>query len=105
MLALGDTRANSFLFINSELTTLLIRHYGVCSKPLPRTILVTGYNGKSDSRITHYVHLTLQINNCQFVHMPFCIALLRNHDVIIGQKWFKYFKINLAITDYKLLWP
>jgi hypothetical protein len=37
--------------------------------------------------------------------MPFYIAPLRNHDVIISRKWFKYFKINLAIINYKLLWP
>ena len=59
MLALSNTRANGFLFINLELTTLLIHHYGVCLKPLPYVILVTGYNGKSNSRITHYVCLTL----------------------------------------------
>ena len=63
MLALSNTRANSFLFINLELTTLLICHCGVCLKPLLHIILVTGYNGKNDLRITHYVHLTLQINN------------------------------------------
>jgi hypothetical protein len=37
--------------------------------------------------------------------MSFCIALLEKHNVIIGRKWFKYFKIDLAVTDYKLLWP
>ena len=42
--ALYDIRANSFLFINTELTTLLIRHYSACSKPLPYIILVTDYN-------------------------------------------------------------
>jgi hypothetical protein len=36
--------------------------------------------------------------------MPFCIAPLRNHDVIISRKWFEYFKVNLAIADRKLLW-
>jgi hypothetical protein len=37
--------------------------------------------------------------------MPFCIAPLGKHDVIIGRKWLKYFKIELAVTDRKLLWP
>jgi hypothetical protein len=37
--------------------------------------------------------------------MPFCIALLRKHNVIIGRKWLKYFKINLAVADRKLIWP
>ena len=103
--ALGDTGANGFLFINSELATLLIRHCGARSKPLPRAISVTGYDGKSNSRITHYVRLTLQIDNRRFVRMPFCIAPLGKHDVIIGRKWFGYFKIDLAIADRKLLWP
>jgi hypothetical protein len=37
--------------------------------------------------------------------MPFCIAPFRKHNVIIGRKWFEYFKIDLAVTDRKLLWP
>jgi hypothetical protein len=37
------------------------------------------------------------------VHMLFYIALLRKHNMIIGCKWLKYFKINLAITDHKLI--
>ena len=42
--ALYNIRANGFLFINTELTTLLIHHYSARSKPLPYVILVTGYN-------------------------------------------------------------
>jgi hypothetical protein len=104
-LALGDTGANGFLFINSELATLLIRYCGARSKPLPCAISVTGYNGQGKSSISHYVRLTLQIDNRRFVRMPFCIAPLGNHDVIIGRKWFEYFKVDLAIADRKLLWP
>ena len=103
--SLGDTGANGFLFINTELATLLIRHCGARSKPLPRAISIIGYNGKGDSKITHYVRLTLQIDNRRFVRMPFCIASLGKHDVIIGRKWFEYFKIDLAIANCKLLWP
>ena len=51
------------------------------------------------------MRLTLQIDNRRFVRMPFCIAPLGTHDVIIGRKWFAYFRINLAITDRKLIWP
>ena len=54
-LALGNTGANGFLFINLELATLLIRHCGAHSKPLPRAILVIGYNGKDKLSISHYV--------------------------------------------------
>jgi hypothetical protein len=37
--------------------------------------------------------------------MPFCIVLLKKHNIIIGHKWLKYFKIDLAVADHKLLWP
>ena len=84
--ALCNTRVNSFLFINTELATLLIRHYGAYSKPLPRVILVTGYNSQGYSKIMYYVRLTLQIDNCRFVRIPFCIVPLGTHDVIIGRK-------------------
>ena len=103
--ALGDTGANGFLFINSELASLLIRHCGARSKPLPYAIPVTGYDGKSRARVTHYIRLTLQIDNRRFIRMPFCIAPLGNHDVIIGRKWFEYFKVDLAISDRQLIWP
>jgi hypothetical protein len=39
------------------------------------------------------------------MRIPFCIALLGKHNMIIGCKWFKYFKIDLAVADCKLLWP
>ena len=84
--ALYDTRANGFLFINTELTTLLIRYCGARSKPLPHVISVTGYNGQGYSKITHYVRLTLQIDNRRFIRIPFCITSLGTHDVIIGRK-------------------
>ena len=98
-----DYRANSFLFINIELTTLLIYHYSAYSKPLPYVILVTGYNSQGYSKIIYYVRLTLQINNRHFVYMPFYIIPLRTYNVIIGCKQFAYFRINLIVTDYKLL--
>ena len=103
--ALGDTGANGFLFINTELATLLIRYCGARSKPLPCEISVTGYDGRSYSKITYYIRLTLQIDNRRFVRMPFCIVPLGNHDVIIGRKWFTYFRVNLVVVDRKLLWP
>ena len=103
--ALGDTGANGFLFINTELATLLIRHCGARSKPLSCAVSVTGYDGQGSYKITHYMRLTLQIDNRRFVRMPFCITPLGTHDVIIGRKWFVYFRINLAIMDRKLIWP
>jgi hypothetical protein len=77
----------------------------MCFKPFFCAILVIGYNSNNNSRITYYVRLTLQIDNRRFVRMPFCIALLGKHNIIIGYKYFKYFKIDLAVIDRKLLWP
>ena len=57
--ALCDIRANGFLFINTELTTLLIHYYSTCSKPFPYIILVTGYNSQGHSKVIYYIHLTL----------------------------------------------
>ena len=57
--AFGDTKVNGFLFINTELTTLLIRHCGARSKPLSCAVSVTGYDGQESSKITHYMRLTL----------------------------------------------
>jgi hypothetical protein len=57
--ALGDTRANSFLFINTELATLLIRYYNARSKPLFYIVSVTSYNSQKSSKIIYYIRLTL----------------------------------------------
>ena len=59
MLILGNTKANGFLFINSELAILLICHCSAHSKPLPCAILIIGYNNKGKSSIMHYMRLTL----------------------------------------------
>ena len=103
--ALNDTGANGFLFIDIQLATLLIRHCGARSKLLPCSIPVTGYDGKNTNQITHYIRLTLRLDNRQFVRMPFCIAPLGKHDVIIGRKWLEHFHVDLAVADRKLLWP
>jgi len=84
--SLGNTGANSFLFINLELATLLIRYCSAYSKSLPYAISIVEYNKKGDFKITHYVHLMLQIDNCWFIHMPFCIAPLGKYNIIIGRK-------------------
>ena len=55
MLALGNTRANGFLFINSELATLLICYCSARFKPLPYAILVTSYNSKGKLSILYYI--------------------------------------------------
>ena len=56
---LCDIRANGFLFINTELTTLLIYYYSTCSKPFPYIISVTSYDGQGYSKVTHYIRLIL----------------------------------------------
>ena len=57
--ALGDTRANGFLFINIELATLFLCHYGARSKSLSCLISVIGYDSKVNSKIIYYIYLTL----------------------------------------------
>ena len=56
---LYNIRANGFLFINTELITLLICYYNGYFKPLPYIILITGYNSQGYSKIIYYIHLIL----------------------------------------------
>ena len=37
--------------------------------------------------------------------MPFAIAPLRRYNVIISRKQLKYFRVNLDIAGYRLIWP
>ena len=50
--ALGDTRASSYIFINSKFAADLCRSLGVKPKQLPYTIYLKGFNSQKGSPIS-----------------------------------------------------
>jgi RNase H-like domain found in reverse transcriptase/Reverse transcriptase (RNA-dependent DNA polymerase)/Integrase zinc binding domain/Integrase core domain/Retroviral aspartyl protease len=104
-LALPDSGANGFAFLNTAFAIETAKFLNVKAKRLKQPIAVKGFSGKGDHVITHYIKFTLKIDGHRQVDIPFCILNLGNHDVILGAKWMAYFDVQSDLRREKLLWP
>jgi hypothetical protein len=104
-LALPDSGANGFAFLNTAFAIETAKFLNVKAKRLKQPIAVKGFSGKGDHVITHYIKFTLTIDGRRQVDIPFCILNLGNHDVILGAKWMAYFDVQSDLRREKLLWP
>jgi hypothetical protein len=97
--ALGDTRASSYVFINSEFATDFCRSLGVKPKQLPYTIYPKGFNSQKGSSISQYLSLNIEINSCRIPYILMLIIELDSHDIIISQNFFDYFHILIDVYN------
>jgi hypothetical protein len=91
--ALIDSRANGFVFIDTQYTVDIARFLGLKTRRLPRSVPVKGYNSKEGQPITHYLQLHLTVDRRQQYNLPLLILDLGSHDIILGRKWLAYFNI------------
>lgn len=104
--ALIDSGAFGFAYI----TPSLVGHFSRLSTPLPmiplpKCIDVKGYDGKVGGVVSHYVRLTLRIDQrCQIL-VPFFVLNCGNLDIILGQGWLSTFGIRLDCARQRLIWP
>ena len=103
--SLADTGANGFLFINHPLAKWLSKLLGTPIQNLPYTILVGGFNGKTQISIYQFIHLHLTIDSWQIRNSPFIILNMGHQDVIIGIKWMRCFKVILDPKCDSFWWP
>lgn len=103
--ALGDTGANGFVFINSDLAILLGKQLGIRTIRLPRECPVRGFDGRPAQPITHAILLTLIIDGRQQCRIPMLIANLDKHDLILGRMWFEKYAVLPDCRKRRLLWP
>jgi hypothetical protein len=104
-LALCDTRANGFLFINTLLATSLSSLLGAEITLLDKPIPLKGFDGQASSPVTQAIFLNLAIDGRRQLQAPFLMIDIGGHDMIIGRKWFSYFDIHLDSRKQRLLWP
>jgi hypothetical protein len=104
-LALADSGANGFLFIDTkcahDLSKYLNLEYEILKTPCP----VKGYDGKPGTPVTKVVYLHLSIDGHRQQRVPMLVLDLGNHDLILGRKWFETFDILLDVRRRRLIWP
>jgi predicted aspartyl protease len=103
--ALGDTGANGFIFIDTDLAVLLCESLGLRTIRLPRECPVQGFNGKAGNPITHAVLLTLLIDGRRQLTIPMLVVDLGRYDVILGRMWFEEYGVLPDCKNYRLIWP
>lgn len=103
--SLVDTGANGFLFIHSALVALLAQHCSATIHRFPKSIPVKGFNGQEATPITKWISLSFQIDRRRFLRIPFLVADIGRHDIIVGRKWLDYYNVDLGIRSRRLLWP
>ena len=63
-----------------------------------------GFNGQQITLITQFLELMLMIDRWQ-IRIPILVVGLRDHDIILGCKWFIYTGVLIEYKNRKLLWP
>jgi predicted aspartyl protease len=103
--ALADTGANGYLFLSRSLANQLVKSLGLSYYTLPHPLQVTGYDGKSSTRITQYLRLYLTIDGRRVYNAPFIVLDLGKHDCIIGVKLIRRFRLLLDPSRNQFKWP
>jgi len=102
---LVDTGANGFVFLDAHLALLIARFFKTRTIPLKNPCAVRGYDGKSETPITHAMILNLIVDGRRQLHLPMLIVNLGRHDLILGRKWLATFEVLPDCRRNRLLWP
>ena len=102
---LADTGANGFAFIDTTLAGQLCKGLGFKLTPLARKIQAKGYDGQSGQAASHYLTANLIVEGRRQYNIPFIVLDLGVHEVILGRKWFEYFRVNPDVAGRRLIWP
>ena len=89
MTTLADTGANGYLFMNTKKAIELARFYNIHTEQLKQPAKTKGFCRSEGPQITHTIKMHFIVGGRQFLDQPFLILNLGQHDVIIGQQWFK----------------
>jgi transposase InsO family protein len=100
-----DSGANGFAFVDTRCANDLAKFLNLTPTPLPEPIPVKGYDSKSRATVTHILRTHLIIDGRRQYNLPLLILDLGSHDLILGRKWFDYFRILLDVHNRRLHWP
>jgi hypothetical protein len=81
-----DSGANSFVFIDNQFATDLVKFLGAEITPLTTPCSVKGFDGKPGQPAIQAITLNLEIDKHQQQKIPILILDLGNHNLILGRK-------------------
>ena len=87
---LANTRANAFTLLNTRCIVKLSEFLNTPLEPLENPIPIKGYNGNTSTSITLVLQTHFKVNRQRQYNIPFLIIDLRDHDIILRQKWLSY---------------
>ena len=102
--SLINTRANSYVFINTKTAQLVERFLGVELQPLPLPYTVRGFNRKLAESAKKYIEVLLLINR-RAIKVPIIILNLRDYDIILGRKQAVDFNVLVNYRRQRLIQP
>ncbi|KUJ11794.1 uncharacterized protein LY89DRAFT_594373, partial [Mollisia scopiformis] len=91
--ALIDSRANSFVFMDTTYANNITTFLNLKPQPLIQPIIPKGFNKQPGKLVTHFITLYLSLDSQRQENIPFLILDLSNHNIILGLKWILYFNI------------
>ena len=103
--ALGDTGANGFIFIDTNLAIQLAKFFTIRTLPLGTECAVQGYDGGAETPITHALILNLIVDGRRQLNLPMLIVNLGRQDIILGRKWFADYGVLADCKNKRLIWP
>lgn len=104
ILALPDSGAHGFCFINQKIVKKICDRFNVVPHILAKPITPKGYNGIPGRKITHFIVLTMKIDGYILPEIPFLILDLGNQDVILGDGWMSHFDVLPDMRNRRLFW-
>lgn len=102
---LPDTGALALLLIYPRLANRLLTLYNTNYISLDTAVPVRGFNGKPAEPIHKIIVLNLYIDSRRFRQLPILVCDIGPHDLIIGQKFFEIYKVDVSPSRSRLIWP
>jgi transposase InsO family protein len=103
--ALGDTGANGFIFIDTNLAIQVAKALSIHTIRLSVECPTQAYDGRAGRPITHALELTLMIDGRVQRRVPMLITDLGEHDLILGRMWFEKYGVLPDCKKRRLIWP
>ncbi|KAI1002534.1 hypothetical protein K3495_g5666 [Podosphaera aphanis] len=104
ILALPDSGAHGFCFIDRQVTQSACDGLNLHPYTLAKPITPKGYNGVPGRIITKFVVFTMKIDGHTLDQTPFLVLDLGNQDVILGDGWMAHFDVLPDRKNRKLFW-
>jgi predicted aspartyl protease len=100
-----DTGASGYIFLNRSLAQRLSNALNTRIRRLPHPVPVRGFTNDISTSVSQYIRLHLTIDKRRIYNCPIVILDLGSHDMIIGNKLLKKFKIRLDPFNNRFIWP